>query len=60
MPNKEVSHRRNKITVKCYGSKHAAKTNCAVQMKHVIGQLEEIAVGAEVTMSLIPNATVPR
>ena len=44
VPNKEVPHRWNEMTVKCYGSKHAGKTNCAVQMKHVIGQLEEVTM----------------
>ena len=39
----------NKIAVKWLESKDAGKTNC-VNVKHVVGQLAEIAVGAEVVM----------
>ena len=46
----------NKIAVKWLESKDAGKTN-RVNVKHVVGQLAEIAVGAEVVMKFTPNTT---
>ena len=44
-----MPRKASEITVKCIESKDTGKTN-HVSAKHVIGQLEDIVVGAEVTV----------
>jgi len=46
---KKMPRKANEIAVKWIESKDAGKTN-RVNVKHVIGQLADIAVGAEVTV----------
>ena len=49
MSREEMPRKANEIAVKWIESKNDGKTNC-VNVKHVIGQLKDIAVGAEVTV----------
>ena len=49
MSREEMPCKANEIAVKWIESKDAGKTN-SVNVKHIIGQLEDIAVRAEVTV----------
>ena len=51
---KKMPRKPNKIAVKWLESKDAGKTN-RVNIKHVIGQLAEIAVGADIVVRFNVN-----